>query len=110
MAVLGAEPARARTRPATTVRSRTAGLWAENERRARAARSSWHVGTDWVEAFAPLVYEQVDDQLRAQRAANEPDSTTCGRTVRCCGRRFVLVDDVPVYGRDVSTTARGVLP
>lgn len=75
--------------------------------RARAARNSWHVGADWVEAFAPVVYEPVDDLLRsaAHRERGRLDEMWANGEV-LERPQVVLVDDVPVYGRDLDDRSK----
>ncbi len=70
----------------------------------KTARNVWHIGADWVEAFAPAVYAPVDAQLRttalAERARLD-EARTHGQALE--RPQVILVDDVPVYGRELDS-------
>jgi hypothetical protein len=65
------------------------------------AKNVWHIAADWCEAFAPVVWQPVETRLRAQALAERArlDALTAhgGPLVR---PQVLLIDDVPVYGRD----------
>ena len=75
--------------------------------RARAARNAWHVAADWVEAFAPVIYEPIDDRLRSHAEAERARLDEMWRNGEVLHRpQVVLLDDVPVYGRDLDDRAK----
>lgn len=83
------------------------GAGRRSSARARAARNAWHIGADWVEAFAPVVYEPVDDQLRSaayNERARLDEMWANGEVLE--RPQIVLVDDVPVYGRDLDDRSK----
>ncbi|WP_100499137.1 hypothetical protein [Geodermatophilus chilensis] len=85
---------------------------AASGRRAKNAASAeshnvWHIAADWTEAFSPVIYEPVEQRLRAQALADR----TRLDALRAAGRPLVrpqvlLLDDVPVYGRDRGRSRR----
>jgi hypothetical protein len=73
----------------------------------KASRNSWHIAADWVEAFGPALYLPIDEQLRTDALAERArldglraDGSTLDRP------QVILVDDVPVYGRDLDRKGR----
>lgn len=65
-----------------------------------AANNSWHVAADWVEAFAPVIYEPVDRRLRAAALAERARLDALREAGEPLERpQVMLLDDVPVYGR-----------
>jgi hypothetical protein len=68
----------------------------------KVARNAWRIGAEWVTCFGPVVWDSVDAQLRdvalAERARLDALKAQ-GRPLTC--PQVVLVDDVPVYGRDL---------
>lgn len=69
-----------------------------------ASRNSWHVAADWVEAFAPPIWADVDDKLRTRTVAERrrlDELLAAGKPLDM--PQVVLVDDVPVYGRDATS-------
>lgn len=65
-----------------------------------AANNSWHVAADWVEAFAPVIYEPVDRRLRAAALADRARLDALREAGEPLDRpQVLLLDDVPVYGR-----------
>jgi hypothetical protein len=74
---------------------------------ARVRRNAWHTAADWVEAFGPVVFEHVEQQLRDRAAAERArldallaDGAPLDRP------QVLLLDDVPVYGRTLDRAAR----
>lgn len=75
--------------------------------RARAARNAWHIAADWVEAFAPAIYEPVDEQLRSAayiERARLDELVADGKPAQ--PPQVVFLDDVPVYGRDLDDRSK----
>lgn len=69
---------------------------------AKAARNAWHIGADWVEAFSPVIYEPVESRLRSEAYADRERLDEMRSNGEVLERpQVVLVDDVPVYGRDL---------
>jgi hypothetical protein len=67
----------------------------------------WHIAADWTEAFAPVVYEPVEQRLRAHALAERARLDALRAAGRPLARPQVLVlDDVPVYGRDRGGSGR----
>jgi hypothetical protein len=67
----------------------------------------WHIAADWTEAFAPVVFEPVEQRLRASALAERARLDA----LRAAGKPLVrpqvlLLDDVPVYGRDRDGSGR----
>ena len=61
----------------------------------------WHIAADWTEAFGPVVYEPVEQRLRAQALTERARLDALRAAGLPLVRPQVLVlDDVPVYGRD----------
>jgi hypothetical protein len=74
-----------------------------NARRAE-ANNAWHVAADWVEAFSPVLYQPLHDRLHTQARAERARLDEQYRNGELLERPQVLVlDDVPVYGRDPET-------
>lgn len=67
-----------------------------------ASRNAWHIAADWTEAFSPPIWQQVDTQLR-NRADNERQrlDALIANGEPPNRPQVVLVDDIPVYGRDL---------
>lgn len=81
----------------------------------RRARNLWHIAADWVEAFAPVIYDPVAEELdaAAKRERQRLDAEIARRAKRKGGPsqplerpQVVFVDDVPVYGQDPKTRTR----
>ena len=80
------------------------------------AKNTWHIAADWVEAFAPVIYDPVAKDLKdqAQWAEARIDRQLAARAsvpapikpTPIDRPRIILVDDVPVYGRDRGTHKR----
>lgn len=73
---------------------------------AREAKNAWHIAADWVEAFAPVVYDSVDAELRSWALGERERLDEQHRNGEALDDpQVVLIDDLPVYGRDLE--ARG---
>ena len=71
------------------------------------ARNAWHIAADWVEAFSPVVFEPVEADLRARAEAERARLDALIRKRQPLVRpQVILVDDVPVYGRDLDGKKR----
>lgn len=82
-------------------RKRTKG---EPSEATKEARRSWHIAADWVEVFGPVIYEPVDERLRKLAYAERDRLDEQWENGEVLDRpQVVLVDDVPVYGRDLDT-------
>jgi len=72
------------------------------------ARNWWHISADWVEAFSPVIYGTVESQLRdlalSERARLDALAVRSEKLER---PQVLLVDDVPVYGRELDRNAKG---
>lgn len=69
---------------------------------AREAKNAWHIAADWVEAFAPVLYDSVDAELRAWALSERERLDEQHRNGEVLDDpQVVLVDDLPVYGRDL---------
>lgn len=75
--------------------------------RERPTNVAWHIGADWTEAVSPVLFDAVDARLRdsamQERARLDSlleDGLPLDRP------QVVIVDDLPVYGRQVGTTTR----
>lgn len=79
----------------------------------RRARNLWHIAADWTEAFAPVIYEPIDQMLR-KKATEERERLDAQIATRNRARsktplerpQVIFVDDVPVYGQDPRTNTR----
>jgi hypothetical protein len=73
----------------------------------RQRRNGWHTAADWVEAFAPVVFEPVVarlwEQARMERARLDA-LIAAGKPLD--RPQVVLLDDKPVYGRTLDRAAR----
>lgn len=66
------------------------------------ARNWWHTAADWVEAFAPVVFEPVEarlHELALSERARLDALAEAGEPLE--HPQVLLIDDVPVYGRDL---------
>lgn len=71
------------------------------------ARRSWHIAADWCEAFGPVVYGEVDAQLRSHALAERARLDALLDAGQPLDRpQVVLVDEVPVYGRTLERRKR----
>lgn len=73
-------------------------------RRSRAsveAKNLWHIAADWCEVFGPVVWEPIDAKLReratVERARLDELKAAGAELAR---PQVLLIDDLPVYGRD----------
>jgi hypothetical protein len=77
-------------------------------RRRKNARSAeshnvWHVAADWCEVFGPVVFEPVETRLRQQALAERTRLDVLLGSGQPLDRpQVLLLDDVPIYGRDRS--------
>jgi len=71
------------------------------------SRNAWHIAADWVEAFSPVVYAPIDVRLReSARAERERLDELRAAGLPLERPQVLLVDDVPVYGRDLDRKKR----
>lgn len=64
------------------------------------SNNAWHVAADWCEAFAPVVFEQVEERLRAATLVERTRLDVLVAAGRPLDRpQVLLLDDIPVYGR-----------
>lgn len=74
---------------------------------ARLRRNAWHTAADWVEAFGPVVFEELDARLRARALAERARLDGLLEQGEPLDRpQVLLLDDVPVYGRTLDRAAR----
>ncbi len=67
----------------------------------RQARAAWHIAADWTEAFSPVLYEPLDLRLRAEAQTERARLDELRARRRRLDRpQVVLIDDIPVWGRD----------
>jgi hypothetical protein len=72
----------------------------KNQRSAE-SHNVWHIAADWTEAFAPVLFEPVEQRLRERAAAARARLDALrGADKVLDGPQVLLLDDVPVYGRD----------
>lgn len=94
-----------RTRPAPA--SKNTNTKGKTNPAGDASRNAWHIAADWVEAFGPVIYEPIDTELR-QRAFEErerlDEQWENGEVLQ--RPQVWLLDDVPVYGRDLDSRVR----
>lgn len=68
---------------------------------ARLSRNAWHIAADWTEAFAPVVFAPLEAELRASALAERARlDAEPADGLRLDRPQVLLLDDVPVYGRD----------
>lgn len=73
----------------------------------RESRRTWHIAADWCEAFSPVVYRPIDEQLRTAALAERARLDERAERGEDLDRpQVVLIDDVPVYGRDLGAKTR----
>lgn len=97
-----------------TVRTRTTPVSADpaaEAKRVSAAskesRRAWHIAADWTEAFSPVIYSPVDESLRSQAMLERARLDALFDAGEPLERpQVVLLDDVPVYGRDLGAKTR----
>lgn len=71
------------------------------------SRNSWHIAADWVEAFSPVVFAPIEEQLRCDALAERKRLDALRATGAQLDRpQVILVDDIPVYGRDLDRKGR----
>lgn len=65
------------------------------------SRAAWRIAANWVEAFAPVVWDPIDARLRAAALA-ERSRIDADQLVGIAPSRpqIIVVDDVPVFGKD----------
>ena len=69
-----------------------------------ASRNSWHVAADWVEAFSPPIWAAVDQPLREAAVRERQRLDELGAAgMALDSPQVLLLDDIPVYGRDLDT-------
>ena len=74
---------------------------------AEEARRSWHIAADWVEAFSPVIYSHVDAELRGVAYADRARLDDLRKRKQTLHRpQVILLDDAPVYGKDLSEQKR----
>jgi len=81
----------------------------KRKRSASSAESAnaWHIAADWTEAFGPLVFEPIEARLREQALTERARLDALRAAGQPLLRPQVLVlDDVPVYGRDRSGSGK----
>lgn len=67
----------------------------------------WHIAADWTEAFGPVVFEPIEARLRAQALAERARIDALREAGQPVERpQVLLLDDVPVYGRDRSGSGK----
>jgi hypothetical protein len=67
----------------------------------------WHIAADWTEAFAPVLFEPVEQQLRERTRAERVRLDALREADKVLdGPQVLLLDDVPVYGRDRGGSGR----
>lgn len=73
----------------------------------KASRNSWHIAADWVEAFSPAIYAPVDERLRSEVLTERARLDDLRQHGHALDRpQVVLIDDIPVYGRDLDRKGR----
>jgi hypothetical protein len=71
------------------------------------SRNAWHIAADWVEAFSPVIYQPVDEQLRHDAQLERARLDELRKNRQPLDRpQVILVDDEPVYGRDLDRKGR----
>ena len=71
------------------------------------SRNAWHIAADWVEAFSPVIYGPIEQELRASALAKRAEIDKLKTRGEIIDRpQVVLVDDVPVWGRDLDRKKR----
>ncbi len=92
-----AQTTKARTAPGAKPTKKVKNVSAATRR----DRAAWHIAADWVEAFSPVLYGPLDERLRAEALAERTRLDALRRARRRLDRpQVVLIDDVPVWGRD----------
>lgn len=72
----------------------------------RLSRNAWHIAADWTEAFAPVIFGPIETRLRSQALAERARLDSAVLTGDYIDRpQVILIDDVPIYGRDEETDA-----
>lgn len=62
--------------------------------------NAWHTAADWVEAFSPVLWDDLEPRLReADRQARERNDTTIAAGGRPTEPMVLLLDDIPVEVR-----------
>jgi hypothetical protein len=79
----------------------------ETSQASRSSRNAWHIAADWVEAFGPVVYAPIEERLRAAAVAERDRLDALIVEGQPLDQpQVILVDDVPVYGRDLDRKSR----
>ncbi len=76
----------------------------KQRRRSRAsveAKNVWHIAADWCEVFGPVVWGPIEDRLRARALTERArlDALTAAGA-KLDRPQVLLIDDMPIYGRD----------
>lgn len=71
------------------------------------ARNVWHIAADWCEVFGPVVWHPLEERLRAQALTDRARLDTLKGAGSPLQRpQVLLIDDIPVYGKDGDGSAR----
>jgi len=73
----------------------------------KASHSAWHVAAGWTEAFAPVVYADVEQRLRhgaVTERARLDARLAAGRPLD--RPQVLLLDELPVYGREIGGSGK----
>lgn len=95
--VTGTKRSRISPRPKATKRKKKVS------ERSKESRNAWHIAADWVEAFSPVIYGPIDLELRTKALAKRAEIDRMKARGELVDRpQVVLVDEVPVWGRDLN--------
>ena len=82
----------------------------KERRRSRAsveAKNLWHIAADWCEVFGPVIWEPLAERLSARALAERARLDALKAAGKPLERpQVLLIDDMPVYGRDAGALTR----
>jgi hypothetical protein len=71
------------------------------------SNNCWHVSADWTEAFARVLFDDLDARLRAATLTERARLDALAAAGQRLDRpQVLLIDDIPVYGRAKGSAAR----
>jgi len=88
-------------------RKKSGGRSKQSSERSKESRNAWHIAADWVEAFSPVIWGPIEHELRTSAVAKRAQLDKMKARGEFIDRpQVILVDDVPVRGRELDRNRR----